>query len=318
MQVICSDSIRGMLDASLPKTLLYTVAAAPAHIGHIKQRLQRWWPGTDSIGAEVEAMVEAYLERGDLQRGRSGVIRCVPPYAVARDRETPAMDLFGNPLVEGPLCQHLGPMVSVRYALEGDFPIRRLVSTSGAILLDPLFDEQVAFLTYADVIERVPHVSQLTMPSPQVCAPLPAGGNWECYDPANSTADYQAGRWTPFRESVEGDKLVRQTAADRSSQHGAQYYLYAGMGRGRHIQDDEARLWQLAIDRKVGRLIPWRWHPQEGVTVNGWLPLAAMTVLRVLSNGPVQRQRFHHTFPVPPSAMGAVQALATRLGTALV
>lgn len=318
MQIISLESIRGNLDASLPRTVLYTIAAAPAHIGHIKQRLQRWWPGTESIADQVESLVEAYLERGDIQRGKNGIIRCVPPYAVARDREASTIHLFGNPLVEGSLSQRLGPAVSIRYALECNFPIRCLESAGGVIPLDPLCEEQVSFFTYAAVIKRVPQVSQLSMPSPRECPLLPAVGNWEWYDPASRNAEYQAGRWAPFSETVEGGKLVRQTAADRSSQHRPQYYLYAGMGRGWHIHDDEARLWQLAIDGKAGRSIPWQWQPEEGVTVNGWLPSVATTVLRVLSSGLVQRQRYLTTFPVPPSAHAAVQALADRLGTVLV
>lgn len=317
MEIISLESIRGRLEASLPKTLLYTVAASPSHIGHLKQRLQRWWPGTDSIGDRVEALVKAYLERGDLQRGKNGIVRCVPPYVVARNEEAAVMDLFGNPLVEGQLCRRLEPKACVRYSLEESFPVRRLESTGGAIPLDPLFEEQVAFFTYVDVIERVPPVSQLSMPSPQECPSLPPGGYWEWYTPASRTADFQAGRWVPFQETVEGGKLLRQTAEDPLSQHRNQYYLYAGMRRGRHVHDDEARLWQFAIDHQAGRPIPWQWHDQDGVTVNGWLPLAAATALRVLSTGPVRRQRFHITFPVPASAKEAVQALAVRLGTTL-
>lgn len=318
MQIIANESLMGRMNTLLARNVLYSLAASPAHIGHLKKRLQRWWPGTDSIGDRVEVLVEAYLERGDIQRGKNGVISCVPPFVVVRDEKASVMELFGNPLVEDQLLKVMGPSVSVRYYLEGDFPYRRLESTIGSPPLGPLFECRVAVFTCLDVVDRVPLVSRLSMPAPQECPSLPATGQWEVYDPTSTSAELQNARWRPFTPAVEGGKLIRQISRDRSERRTIEYYLYAGMGRGRHIHEDEARLWQLAIDWRMNRPVPWKWVDGEGVTINGRVPTAVSTALRLLSSGQIRRHGYQITYPVPTSARDAVVSLVKRLGTKLV
>lgn len=317
MQIVTDEALSSRMLTTLPRVLLFAIAAAPAHIGQLKQRMQRWWPGSSPIGEQVDVLVRAYLERGDVQRRKNGVISCVPPFVVVKDEAASTMELFGNPLIEDVLRELARPSVRVRYFLEGNFPYRRVESRAGTLPISLLSEHGVAVFTYADVIERVPFVSRLSMPSSEECLPLPVDGRWEVYDPTNSSAEFQGGRWMPFEHTVQGGFLVRQVSSDRASGRNIEYYLYAGMGRGRHIDEDEARLWQFAIDWRADRPIPWRWNHGAGVTINGRLPAPVETALRLISTGPIRREKYLITYPVPSSARPAVDSLAIRLGTML-
>lgn len=305
MQVLNNERLDVFLQTQemhLPQVILRMVASRPGHIGQLKQRIKKWYAGAN-LECDVREIVNQFVDRGDLEIGDYGIIRCVPPFLVSPAANATWAELYGNPLVEESLC---GLQATVAYNMhEGSFERRIYLET---VTHDQLNNMGVPVFYGRDVASRVPYVAQLRMPSPTDCPTFKFVGKWERFDPSQSPL---RSPWVELKPPVFGEHLIRRVEAERH-----EYYLYVGPNRAIGITSDDAALWRFELSRRAGRAVPWRW--EEGVWIQKPLPQAVARMLRLVSTGPAKHDGRYIFYPVPNEFLKVVEELASRLGTNLI
>lgn len=319
-----ADQLRARFVSSLPQLVLQLISVEPCHIGQLARRVMALYPGEDSLVEQVHDLVDWYIQRGDVSKGRGGVLRCVPPYIIGEPDGNDEIPLYGDPVVEPEISQSLpGALVQYRSSDDGFERVIVCPPTDRVELARLLSDLGITIFSYERLLNRafsvLDSVLSIGFPPPSCFGPLPSSsGKWEWYDP-NYAVSHQERRWKPVTDWNANMKLVRWSPSSLGTGVQRRYFLYQRLELVYEITWEEAIAWQYALDAEAGHPVPWQYDSVVGrLEVNGWVPRPVYQVLRLLSRTPVRREGFRTVFLISPSKRELIEDLARGLRTRVV
>ena len=303
-----------MVDAVPRKVLEATLRGEGKREAQIKAELSRWMPQAvtdEGIRRRVGDALGWFKARGDVERGRGGRYRCLPPYLVELpgDGSHTHLRLCGDPRAETLLKAALRPFaVRVRHhnpvinadsdAHDASRPSRgwdRVLAIPTARLSESkriCESRGIRVFDRGDLERALPRVSDVAAPPEDALeSEAPVSGFWDVYRPNSELPD----RWEASKRwRTVGSRLVRWKPGEGWIEaRDCRYFYHGGAGSIAELDADAASLWQLYLDHEASR--PRRaWQNDDELWVPRMLPSATLQWLSLMASEPAApRGRWH-------------------------